>query len=115
MSFKWYGDEWLQQFKQDRLKKLKRATIYAENVIKKELGTKSPPPSEPGEPPHLESGELRRSITHEIDDSRLIGRVGTNKVYARYLEKGTTHMEPRDLFKGYRDNLQQIISILRSK
>lgn len=115
MSFQWFGDEWLEKFKKDRVKNLKRACIYTTNVVKKELGTKCPPHSSPGEPPALESGELRRSITWEVDEDKVIGRVGTNKIYARYLAGGTSKMEPRDIFKGYSDNQEQILSILKGK
>jgi HK97 gp10 family phage protein len=47
------------------------------------------------EPPHLQCGELRRSIAHEVDRANLVGRVGTNKKYGGYLEKGTSTMEAR--------------------
>jgi hypothetical protein len=44
-------------------------------------------PSKPGEPPHKQSGRLRASVTHEV--VALIGRVGTNLKYGRWLELGT--------------------------
>lgn len=46
-------------------------------------------PSKPGEPPRKQSGELRRSVTYEVDKGELTARVGTNKPYGRYLELGT--------------------------
>lgn len=40
----------------------------------------------PGAPPRKLSGELRRSIAWEMRQNGTVGRVGTNKVYARKLE-----------------------------
>ena len=42
--------------------------------------------SAPGEPPHRRRGQLRRSITSELQRGRIpILRVGTNLKYGRYL------------------------------
>lgn len=41
----------------------------------------------PGAPPRKLSGELRRSISWEMRNNGTVGRVGTNKVYARKLEQ----------------------------
>lgn len=57
----------------------------------------SPPPSAPGQPPHKATGDLGRSV--QIDrshvESDLKARVGTNKVYGRWLEYGTRIMAAR--------------------
>lgn len=53
--------------------------------------------SAPGEFPRLDTGELRRSITWEISGS--VARVGTNKIYGKYLELGTRHMEARPFLR----------------
>lgn len=46
--------------------------------------------SKPGEPPHLDTGELRRSIDYELKRGAVpILRVGTNTKYAKWLELGT--------------------------
>src|SRR5690606_2259671 len=47
-------------------------------------------PSKPGEPPHVLSGRLRQSITHQVEvgSNYVRGRVGTNVEYARRLELG---------------------------
>lgn len=54
--------------------------------------------SQPGNPPHVRTGELRQSIAS--------GRIqpgtwafGTNKKYGRYLELGTGRMAPRPFLK----------------
>ena len=54
-------------------------------------------PSKPGDPPHKQHGRLRASITYDvIDDAsgHVVGRVGTNLDYGRYLELGTRNMKP---------------------
>lgn len=50
-------------------------------------------PSAPGEPPHKQLGHLRRSVTREVVE--LVGRVGTNLNYGRWLELGTRLMKAR--------------------
>lgn len=55
-------------------------------------------PSAPGEPPHKQTGRLRAAITQEITRSvfgKLIARVGTNLLYGRWLELGTSKMAAR--------------------
>jgi hypothetical protein len=47
-------------------------------------------PSTPPDPPHVLTGRLRQSIAWEVErtETAVIGRVGTNVVYARRLELG---------------------------
>jgi hypothetical protein len=57
-------------------------------------------PSIPGSAPAPDSGELMRSITHDVSskDGQSIGHVGSiinNPPYPVYLEYGTTKMKPR--------------------
>lgn len=55
--------------------------------------------SRPGNPPFKQTGHLRRTITYEVTGStawgNMVGRVGTNLKYGRYLETGTRRMAPR--------------------
>ncbi len=53
--------------------------------------------SAPGEPPAQRTGELRQSISTEIEGEgkNIIGRVGSPKKYAPMLEFGTRNMAPR--------------------
>ena len=74
-------------------KRLLRAALFLKNDIKKSLSKKMKRKkkkvvgrSSPGNAPFLESGELRRSLAHEIDKKNHIARVGTNKIYAKELE-----------------------------
>ena len=50
-------------------------------------------PSRPGEPPHVQTGRLRGSIAYEVDGN--VTRIGTNVIYGRHLEVGTSKMAPR--------------------
>ena len=55
-------------------------------------------PSAPGEPPHLRSGNLRRSYHVEFDEPTLTAKVGSDPSLANYaaaLEIGTRHMAAR--------------------
>jgi HK97 gp10 family phage protein len=58
--------------------------------------------SAPGQPPAVDTGRLRASITHtlpERDERGLRVRVGTDVEYARYLEFGTRRMAPRPFLR----------------
>lgn len=50
-------------------------------------------PSKPGEPPHVQTGRLRGSIAYEVEGN--VARIGTNVIYGRHLELGTSKMAPR--------------------
>jgi HK97 gp10 family phage protein len=115
---KWHGDDFLKKLSDGATQRLERAAIHLENEIKKKISDKSPPVSQPGEPPHVgenRGGELRRSITHEVHGGFFpVARVGSNKVYARYLEKGTSVMDPRpfieETLEEQKDQLARLIA-----
>jgi phage gpG-like protein len=60
-------------------------------------------PSMEGAYPAVDTGMLRRSITHTVeygDDGEVIGKVGTNLKYGKYLEFGTSRgLRPRPWLK----------------
>ena len=59
----------------------------------KTYGKKGHHPSLPGNPPAVDTGTLRRSITYQVDENELVGYVGSNlkdPPYGAYLEFGTT-------------------------
>ncbi len=65
-------------------------------------------PSLPGETPHVGTGLLRRSIAYEIvDKKKLIGRVGTNVKYSKFLEYGTSKMAARPFLRPAKENNQE--------
>lgn len=47
--------------------------------------------------PAVDTGTLRRSITHSVDieDGETVGRVGTNLLYGKWLEESTSKMAAR--------------------
>ena len=56
-------------------------------------GKKGHHPSLPGNPPAVDTGTLRRSVTYQVDENNLVGYVGSNlknPPYGAYLEFGTT-------------------------
>lgn len=50
-----------------------------------------------GEYPAVDTARLLQSITHsvELEDGETVGRVGTNVIYGKYLEFGTSKMASR--------------------
>ncbi len=59
-------------------------------------------PSLPGNPPAVDTGTLRRSITYQVDENNLVGYVGSvinDPPYGAYLEYGTSRMKPRPWLK----------------
>jgi len=97
-KIKWHGDEFFKKLKEEEARNLERAAIFLKNEVKKNI-SEAPPASKAGEFPHREDGELRRSIAHEVDKNKMVARVGTNKVYGRYLELGTNEMAARPFLR----------------
>ena len=59
-------------------------------------------PSLPGNPPAVDTGTLRRSVTYSVDEKNLTGYVGSvlnDPPYGAYLEYGTSRMKPRPWLK----------------
>ena len=121
----WYGPQYLAKLRQHEAGNLKRACIYVANDIKKSLSTKGSPchqhnaarekHSAPGGVPYLNCGLLRRSIAWEVDEGRLVGRVGTNVLYGRFLERGTNKMKARPfLLPALHRNASRVASILKA-
>lgn len=73
-------------------------------------------PSLPYNPPAVDTGNLRRSITFTVDEDKLEGRVGTATYYGAYLELaeyGSSKMQPRPWLKPSLDkNYEEIKKIL---
>jgi len=73
-NVKWYGKEVLDKINTANKKIMEEACLMVERDAKI-LQT-----------PHVKSGRLRSSITHEVEG--LTGRVGSNVEYARRIELG---------------------------
>jgi hypothetical protein len=104
-GLKWYGPEVQHRIRREMEKRIAAASIvvlnHARELIsvagtgggegrKRRYGSD---PSAPGEPPHKQYGHLRRSVMREA--AGLVGRVGTNLKYGRWLELGTRKMAAR--------------------
>ncbi len=70
-------------------------------------------PSLPGEPPRKQRGHLRRSLAREVN--ALVGRVGTNLNYGRWLELGTKKMAARPWLRRALTECRAAIRSLISK
>lgn len=62
----------------------------------------------------VDTGRLRNSISHAVDESDNAVVIGTNVEYAAYVELGTSRMEARPYlepaFLNHMDEYQQIIN-----
>lgn len=70
-----------------------------------------------GEYPAVDTGMLRRSVTHNIeqDGTTVTGEVGSQLVYGAYLEHGTSKMAPRPwLAPSVEKNRAKIYELLKS-
>lgn len=79
----------------DMQKAVNTCCLKVERDIKESMSPNGP--SAPGEPPAVDTGRLRASITHrvEMEADEVAGYVGTNVEYAPWLEFGTSKMQPR--------------------
>jgi hypothetical protein len=64
-------------------------------TAKEVVGVQGPPPSRPGEPPHVDTGALRAGMIGEVDPSTGEARVGSTAPYGALLDRGTGHIAPR--------------------
>ena len=97
---KWHGDEALKHVRARGIQFLTKAILAVERRAKKLLsipgtgrskGRTAGPitRSKPGEPPRKQTGQLRGSVTSEVDEATMKARCGTNLPYGKYLELGT--------------------------
>ena len=73
---------------------LEEIGLLAERFAKENLSTpKSGHLTKPDPRPNVDTGRLRNSITHAIDEAEKSVAVGTNVEYAPYVELGTSKMK----------------------
>jgi HK97 gp10 family phage protein len=77
-------------------------------------GKKKHHPSLPYNPPSPDTGNLMRSVTHdiEVNGTEAVGHVGSIAKYAPYLEYGTSKMQPRPFLSTALIKCQSFISNL---
>lgn len=112
----WKGDELKKLVKFDAAQRIEVAAILLKNAIKEDLSEPFPPASDEGEPPHKRTGRLRASMSHEVDKEALTARVGSNVLYAKFLELGTVKMAARPfLRKAFNEHFDKLRAIMRGK
>lgn len=73
-------------------------------------------PSVAGDYPKKLTGHLRRNIQMEIDTVKMIARVGTNVLYAKFLEMGTRKMKSRPFMqKALKECFSRLKKVLESE
>lgn len=113
MKTKWYGAKATRQLRAKLGANLDEAGEALRDLVRGEIGIVGPPRSAPGNPPHIDTGALIASYVHSTDTATLTTRVGSDKVYAVYLETGTSRMAPRphltNTFIAAGDGLARIV------
>ena len=111
MEFKFHNAAINALFEKKATAGLTRAALWAVGEIKRSFkpGTGAEYPrggkihraSAPGQPPAVDTGRLRASITHEMqtEGQRVTARVGTNVEYAKELEFGTRRIAARPFLR----------------
>lgn len=121
---RWRGKEFLKMTEAEQRRRMETATRFVANETKKEIstkgvkcGTEDGQRSGPGKPPHIECGQLRNSITTEVKKKRgqIIGRVGTNIKYAKFLELGTRLMGKRPFLRPTLQKVQKRVGKILGK
>ena len=113
MAMRWHGEEFQRQVHEQWAKNIEAAAIHVKGEIKRSLriGNKDgTSPSAAGDPPRRVTGRLSGSIAHEVDRKKLIGRVGTNVLYAKFLELGTRKMAARPFIRLGLENARHAIA-----
>lgn len=108
MALVWHGDAVIAQLKGELARKLDLVGRYLRDRTREELSRKQPTrgaatrkrgldPSQPGEFPKMVTGHLRRNVVTEQEQmpEGPVQRVGTNVVYGKFLELGTSRMLAR--------------------
>ncbi len=120
-TINWHGPAVQAQIRAELGRRIDAACIAVENHAKELISTEGTgagagrlsygaSPSAPGDPPHVQTGRLRGSIAHERDG--LVGRVGTNVIYGRFLELGTGRMAARPWLRRALGEMSAVVSAI---
>jgi HK97 gp10 family phage protein len=104
----WYGEERQKEIKSKLERNMQKAVLIVERDAKINASGR------PG--PKVDTGRLRASITTEVEKTNndIVGRVGTNVVYSKFLEHGTSRMPPYPfLFPALEVNKEHIKELLK--
>lgn len=119
-----FSKEFLRSAQNEVERAVARGTIRVQAEAKRLTSQKSgptksnpaAPPSAPGEPPHVRTATLTRSIDSETFErgGTFFGRIGTNVKYGFWLEGGTRKMAPRPYLRPALDSqLPKIMAEMR--
>lgn len=114
----WFGDRVARGLGTEFIRRLKIVGSMLERSAKKDLSIpgRSVGPSSPGEFPHAQTGDLRKSIFNEVQERRKVVILGTTMRHGLYLEVGTKHMDSRPFLRmTVANNRREIIRILTAK
>jgi hypothetical protein len=114
MKFTWYGDKATSRFMAKLADNLDDAGRELAQRVRDKISIEGPPRSSPGNPPHVDTGELVASYGHDTDPTSLTTVVGSDVPYSAYLESGTPTMAPRphltDTLIESADDLSRIVA-----
>jgi len=111
-NLKWYGPQVLKQIDNGINKNLEKALDFYQEETKSLLN-KQGGSSRPGEPPHMQSGDLRDSIEISVDEGNNTAIIGTDLDYAKWLELGTQHIRRRPFLSVmFQKKLNQLMKLV---
>lgn len=115
---KWRTTEVTRRIRAEMVRRLNHCGEVVASHARKMVSesTRAHGPSLPGDPPHTDTGRLRNSISHGVEDrgmGKLVAIVGSNVEYAPYLELGTKRMAARPfLLRAIEEKQTEIRDIL---
>lgn len=96
MSLTWNGDAALRSIQAHLDTNARAALKMIVDEMTAVVGSPYPPASNPGEPPHRRTGDLRSSISFTYANGK--GQIAATSEHAGLLEYGTQKMSPRPFF-----------------
>jgi len=102
MAYKSYIDEAKEKIRQAKLRTLEKIGIFVEG----EAIVRTP----------VDTGNLRNSLTHKVNESENSVSIGTNVEYAVYVEKGTSRQQGQPyLTPAAEENMDTIQQIAKEE
>jgi hypothetical protein len=98
-SLVWHGDAFRTSFREVVYRRFNECAFYLLNKAKDNVSVPAPPPSAPGEFPHMDQKTLHDSMYVKVDRFSLLLTLGNTAVHALPLELGTMHMAPRSFLR----------------
>lgn len=116
MSFYWDGDAFLAGFCAKMTTNVASAANLVKDKMKQLTGIQGPPRSVPGEPPHMDTTELNKTIAvigPADDGDMIIASIGSPVPQAAYMEYGTRRVAARPwASRALRESQQAVVSVI---